>query len=193
MKLILSSFLFLCCSTLALAQTTNEKSFLDYFDRYNLPIYNLPSLWWNNQYLPDYLMERNIWGEEPYKSDNLDPDEIINIQTCYSTSVRPIGYYIYKENTFIIFSYEEDSMLLGVLNKDSILTESLNLGDCWGIEYINIQGDSISVEYGSCFIEVRDTPYYKTNPIKRYIYDFDEKKFKFSDTSSINRLYMPEE
>jgi len=28
-------------------------------------------------------------------------------------------------------------MLLGVLNKDSILTESLNLGDSWGIEDIN--------------------------------------------------------
>ena len=82
-------------------------------------------------------------------------------------------------------------MLLGVLNKDSILTESLNLGNCWGIEDINIQGDSISVEYGSWIIE-GDTPYYKTNPIKRFIYDFDEKKFKLSDTSSINRLYIPE-
>ena len=191
MKLILSSFLFLCYSTLALAQTTDEKSFLDYFDRYSLPISNIHSLGWN-KWLPDYYMERNIWGYEPYKSDNLDPDEIINIVTCYSTSVRPLGYYIYKGTTFIIFSYDEDSMLLGVLNKDSILTESLNLGDCWGIEDINIQGDSISVEYGSWIIEVRDTPYYKTNPIKRFIYDFDEKKFKLSDTSSINRLYIPE-
>ena len=191
MKLIISSFLILCCSTFALAQTKNEKSFLDYFERYTLPITDF-RLFNSNKYLPVYLMERYIWGYEPDKNVDLNPGEINKIQTCYDTGVLPNCYYTYKETTFIIFSYDWDDVILGVLNKDSILTENINLGDCFFINNINIQGDSITVEYGND-IEVRDTSYYYTNPIKHYIYDFDKKKFTLSDTSSIKRLYTPGE
>lgn len=183
MKLIISSFLILCCSTFALAQTKNKKSFLDYFERYTLPISDLPPISLDKA-LPDYLMERYIWGyePEPNKHDDLIPGEIYNIQTCYNTCVIPICYYIYKETTFIIFSYDENDLILGVLNKDSILTENVNLGNPLFAFNIYIQGDSISFyNYG---IGIKDTSFYK--------YDFDKKKFTLSDTSIINR-YTPGE
>lgn len=137
-------------------------------------------------------MERYIWGYEPDKHDDLNTDEIYDIETCYNTMVIPYCYYIYKETTFIIFSYDHVDLILGVLNKDSIVTENVNLGSPFFYYNIYIQGDSISIEYDDP-IEIRDTSYYYTNPIKHYIYDFDKKKFTLSDTSSIKRLYTPGE